>query len=171
MGFIFYMSKFRKSRHRCFFKRCGGYLASEAKLEILIQIKITTGGYTNLSEFVIYDKILKQFYIKMEERNFTKCAQLHMISELEMAKIKTGKKDRRQYYLPSTYYVLSIAEEKFLIHKQNASDKIIRQTMECVKLAIVKKTMNRKIVIKPITATDFNERAQIDLMDFQSVPV
>jgi len=34
-----------------------------------------------------------------------------------------------------------------------------------------KKTMNRKIVIKPITATDFNERAQIDLMDFQSVPV
>jgi hypothetical protein len=30
--------------------------------------------------------------------------------------------------------------------------------------------MNRKLVIKPITTTDFNERAQIDMVDFQSVP-
>lgn len=33
-----------------------------------------------------------------------------------------------------------------------------------------KKSMNRKLVIKPFTTADFNERAQIDLVDFQSVP-
>lgn len=30
--------------------------------------------------------------------------------------------------------------------------------------------MNRKLVIKPITSNDFNERGQVDLIDFQSVP-
>ncbi|KAF0707049.1 KRAB-A domain-containing protein 2-like, partial [Aphis craccivora] len=39
-----------------------------------------------------------------------------------------------------------------------------------VKRAIVKQPMNRKLVIKPITTADFNKRAQIDLVDFQSVP-
>jgi len=29
--------------------------------------------------------------------------------------------------------------------------------------------MNRKFVIKPITAVDFNEKARIDLEDFQLV--
>jgi len=38
----------------------------------------------------------------------------------------SGKKDRRQYYLLSKYDVLSVAEEKFLIHKQNAADEKIR---------------------------------------------
>ncbi|KAF0702823.1 KRAB-A domain-containing protein 2-like, partial [Aphis craccivora] len=33
-----------------------------------------------------------------------------------------------------------------------------------------KKSMNRKLVIKPITSNDFNERGQVDLIDFQSVP-
>lgn len=30
--------------------------------------------------------------------------------------------------------------------------------------------MNRKLVIKPIISKDFNERGQVDLVDFQSVP-
>ncbi|XP_008182430.1 KRAB-A domain-containing protein 2-like [Acyrthosiphon pisum] len=33
-----------------------------------------------------------------------------------------------------------------------------------------KKNMNRKLVIKPIISKDFNERGQVDLVDFQSVP-
>ncbi|XP_060863651.1 KRAB-A domain-containing protein 2-like [Metopolophium dirhodum] len=38
------------------------------------------------------------------------------------------------------------------------------QTCSC------KKSMNRKLVIKPITSNDFNERGQVDLIDFQSDP-
>lgn len=34
-----------------------------------------------------------------------------------------------------------------------------------------KKPIVRKLVIKHITAADFNEIAQIDLVDFESVPV
>ncbi|KAL4119028.1 hypothetical protein QTP88_011901 [Uroleucon formosanum] len=33
-----------------------------------------------------------------------------------------------------------------------------------------KKGVNRKLVIKPIVSKDFNERGQIDLVDFQSLP-
>lgn len=33
-----------------------------------------------------------------------------------------------------------------------------------------KKNMNRKLVVKPIISKDFNERGQVDLVDFQSVP-
>lgn len=33
-----------------------------------------------------------------------------------------------------------------------------------------KKSMNRKLVIKPIISKEFNERGQVDLVDFQSVP-
>lgn len=33
-----------------------------------------------------------------------------------------------------------------------------------------KKNMNRKLVIKPIISKDFNERGQVDLVDFQSFP-
>ncbi|XP_029348381.1 KRAB-A domain-containing protein 2-like, partial [Acyrthosiphon pisum] len=162
---------------------------------------------------VFYEKLDEYYKLKSKKKPFPKYVQLQMIAEIEMAKIKTGKKDRRQYYLLSTYDVLSVAEEKFLIHKQNAADEKIRylvcyedlfdkikefhirtghggnvklrnalhdtyyvprppidifltvcETCNC------KKPMNRKLVIKPITTADFNERAQIDLVDFQSVP-
>lgn len=53
-----------------------------------------------------------------------------MIAEIQMAKIKTYKKDRRKYYLLSIYNVLSIVEEKFLIHKQNATDEKTRSMKE-----------------------------------------
>jgi len=33
-----------------------------------------------------------------------------------------------------------------------------------------KKGVNRKLVIKPILSKDFNERGQVDLIDFQSLP-
>lgn len=33
-----------------------------------------------------------------------------------------------------------------------------------------KKSISRKLVVKPITSKDFNERGQVDLIDFQSLP-
>lgn len=57
--------------------------------------------------------------------------------------------------LHDTYYVPRPPIEIFLT---------VCETCNC------KKPMNRKLVIKPITTADFNERAQIDLADFQSVP-
>jgi len=33
-----------------------------------------------------------------------------------------------------------------------------------------KKGVNRKLIIKPIVSKDFNERDQVDLVDFQSLP-
>lgn len=53
------------------------------------------------------------------------------------------------------YYIPRPAIEIFLT---------VCQTCSC------KKSMNRKLVIKPITSNDFNERGQVDLIDFQSVP-
>jgi hypothetical protein len=53
------------------------------------------------------------------------------------------------------YYIPRPAIEIFLT---------VCQTCSC------KKSMNRKLVIKPIMSNDFNERGQVDLIDFQSVP-
>ncbi|CAI6359533.1 unnamed protein product [Macrosiphum euphorbiae] len=72
------------------------------------------------------EKLDEYYKLKSKKKPFPKYVQLQMIAEIKMAKIKTGKKDRRQYYLLSTYDVLSVAEEKFLIHKQNAADEKIR---------------------------------------------
>lgn len=57
--------------------------------------------------------------------------------------------------LQKEYYIPRPAIEIFLT---------VCQTCSC------KKSMNRKLVIKPITSNDFNERGQVDLIDFQSVP-
>ncbi|KAL4113234.1 hypothetical protein QTP88_016893 [Uroleucon formosanum] len=66
---------------------------------------------------VFYEKLDEYYKLKSKKKKpFAKYAQLQMIAEIEMAKIKT------------------------------------------------------KLVIKPITTADFNERAQIDLVNFQSVP-
>lgn len=54
----------------------------------------------------------------------------------------------------------------------NISRKIVeayvRQCERCTEK--LKKKENKGIVIRPITAKDFNERAQVDLVDFQSLP-
>ncbi|KAL4120448.1 hypothetical protein QTP88_013139 [Uroleucon formosanum] len=65
---------------------------------------------------IFYEKLDEYYKLKSKKKPFTKYAQLQMIAEIEIAKIKT------------------------------------------------------KLVIKPITTADFNERAQIDFVDFQSVP-
>lgn len=44
----------------------------------------------------------------------------------------------------------------------------IRQCERCTEK--LKKKENKGIVIRPILAKDFNERAQVDLVDFQSMP-
>ncbi|VVC34681.1 Hypothetical protein CINCED_3A005172 [Cinara cedri] len=96
-----------------------------------------------------YEKLDEYYKFKSTKKPFTKCAQLQMISKIEMAIIKTQwKKHRRQYYLLSTYDVLSIAEEKFLIHKQNAADEKIRETkkeLTILKLISALNSENRKL--------------------------
>ncbi|KAL4132528.1 hypothetical protein QTP88_009662 [Uroleucon formosanum] len=74
---------------------------------------------------VFYEKLDEYYKLKSKKNPFAKYAQLQKIAEIKMAKIKTGKKFRRQYYLLSTYDIVIIAEEKFLIYKQNAADEKI----------------------------------------------
>ncbi|CAI6346726.1 unnamed protein product [Macrosiphum euphorbiae] len=53
---------------------------------------------------VFYEKLDEYYKLKSKKKPFPKYVQLQMIAEeIEMAKIKTGKKDRRQYYLLSIF--------------------------------------------------------------------
>ncbi|CAI6359453.1 unnamed protein product [Macrosiphum euphorbiae] len=64
----------------------------------------------------------------MEEKNvfYEKLDEYYKLKSKKKPYSNSSKKYRRQYYLLSAYDVLSVAEEKFLIHKQNAADEKIR---------------------------------------------
>ncbi|XP_025414391.1 KRAB-A domain-containing protein 2-like [Sipha flava] len=81
------------------------------------------------------------------------------MAEITDAKLNKGAKKIGDYYILQKYDVLTVAEKKYLIHKKTDD-----------KDDINKKGSNRKLVIKPIVSKDFNERGQVDLVDFQSLP-
>lgn len=60
--------------------------------------------------------------------------------------------------------------EKASSGKFNVSRPAIEIFLSCCKSCNVKKGSCKKIVVKPILSSDFSERGQIDLIDFQSSP-
>lgn len=81
----------------------------------------------------------------------------NLFDKIKKFHIKTGHGGnvKLRNALHDTYYVPRPPIEIFLT---------VCETCNC------KKPMNRKLVIKPIITADFNERVQIYLVDFQSVP-
>ncbi|XP_031334186.1 KRAB-A domain-containing protein 2-like [Photinus pyralis] len=125
----------------------------------------------------------------------------------------SGRKERREYFLLSTYDVMTVGNNSYLIKQHGAEDKIeyvvayeelyeklddvhtnktghggrikmeaalrmkysiprpaIELFISCCEPCNEKKQGRKKIVVRPIVSKDFNERGQVDLIDFQSMP-
>lgn len=55
-------------------------------------------------------------------------------------------------------------------HKYKIPRPVIQTFLSVCAICNSKQRANRKLIIKPIITKDFNERGQIDLVDFQSTP-
>lgn len=58
--------------------------------------------------------------------------------------------------------------ENYANISRNLVESYVRQCERCTEK--LKKKENKGIVVRPITAKDFNDRSQVDLVDFQSLP-
>lgn len=78
----------------------------------------------------------------------------------------------RDVHVAGLHKGVRTTHEKIRENYSNISRKIveayIRQCERCTEK--LKKKENKGIVIRPITANDFNDRVQVDLVDFQSLP-
>ena len=119
---------------------------------MIIYFQMAANNVDQLNQITEHKENLCREFDKTLDKSrkiFKKSEIIEMITKIKNAKGNPNKKD---HYLFSTYQVLEISNVECLIKKIDTQNEI------------------KKVVAKPIISTEFMNRGQLDLIEFQTMP-
>eukprot|EP00102_Acyrthosiphon_pisum_P023276 XP_016660486.1 PREDICTED: Ig-like and fibronectin type-III domain-containing protein 2 [Acyrthosiphon pisum] len=124
--------------------------------------KKTRHEYYLLEKFYVLNIAEKQYLIrKQKNRNNEEIKYIVVYEEFY---------ERVNDYHIRTGHGGNVKMRMAVANKYNIPRPAIEIFLSTCAICNCKKNMNRKLVIKPIISKNFNERGQVDLVDFQSLP-